>query len=86
MYIAVWLSHLRGMGRIEGTSNLERSQVSQESSAVTVLIDLYSTLAKDKATVDCFLDFQEIGLPPSMMTYPLIDRLVQGHCAQSESQ
>ena len=86
MYIVAWLSHLRGMERIEGACNSERSRVSQESSAVTVLMDLYSALAEDKATVGCFLDFQEIGLPPSMMKYPLTDRLVQGHCAQLESQ
>ena len=67
MYIAAWLSHLRGTGRIEGACSSDSSRVSQESSAVTVLIDLYSASAEDKAIVGCFLDFQERGLPPSIM-------------------
>lgn len=49
-------------------------------------MDLYSASAEDKETVACFFDFHEIGLPPRVTKYPLIDLLEEGHCAQSESQ
>ena len=71
-----WLSLLIGMGMMDGTCNSESNLVNYESSAVTALMDLYSAYAEDKATVGCFLDFQEIGLPPSMIKYPLTDLLV----------
>jgi len=79
MYMAAKLSHLRGMGRREGTRSSERRRVNQESSTVTVCIDLYSASAEGKATVGCFLDFQEIGLPPNKIKKPLTNLLVQGH-------
>ena len=49
-------------------------------------MNLYSASAEDNETVACFLDFQEIGLPPMVMKYPLTDFLVVGQAAQSESQ
>jgi len=55
--MAAKLSHLRGMGRREGTCSSERRRVNHESSAVTARIDLYFASAEDKATVGCFLDF-----------------------------
>ena len=64
MHIAARLSLLTGIGRMEGTCSSESNLVSQESSAMTALMDRYSASAEDKATVGCFLDFQEIGLPP----------------------
>ena len=57
MYMAARLSLLTGIGRIEGTCSSESILVSQESSAVTALMDLYSASAEDKATVGCLLDF-----------------------------
>jgi len=65
--MAAKLSHLRGIGKMEGTCNIERSLVSQESSAVIALMDLYSTSAKDMDTLGCFFDFQEVGIPPNII-------------------
>ena len=79
MYIAGKLSLLTGIGRMDGTCNSDRILVSQDNLAVTALIDLYSASAEERATVGCFFDFHEIGLPPIMMKNPLIDLLVQGH-------
>ena len=79
MYIAAKLSLLSGMGRMEDTCSSKNSLVSHESSAVIARIDLYSTFAEERATMGCFLDFHEIGLPPNMMKNPLTDLLVQGH-------
>ena len=76
MYMATRLSLLTGMGNMEGTCSSESNKVSQDSSIFTALIDLYSASAEGRATVGCFLDFKEIGLPPSMMKYPLTDLLV----------
>jgi len=67
MYIAAKLSLLTGIGKIEGTCRSESIRISQESSAVAALMDLYSISAEDKVTVGYFFDFQEIGLPPNMM-------------------
>ena len=86
MYIAAKLSHFIGIGKMAGTCIPDKILVSQESSAVIALIDLYSASAEDRATVGCFFDFQEMGLPPNMMKKPLTDLLVQEYWAQSESQ
>ncbi|KAE8727297.1 hypothetical protein F3Y22_tig00005551pilonHSYRG00006 [Hibiscus syriacus] len=43
-------------------------------------------LLEERATVFCFLDFQEIRDIPSLMQKPVIDLLVIGQAAQSESQ
>jgi len=61
------MSHFRGNGKIEGTCNLERSSMSQESLAVIARMDLYLASAEDSATMGCFFDFQEIGLPPNII-------------------
>jgi len=71
---------------MQGACNLKNSLVSQAISAVTTLMDLYLAPAEDKVTVGCFLDFQEVGLPPNSIKHSLTDRLVQGHLAQSKSQ
>jgi len=46
---------------------------------------LYSTLAEDQETLDCFLDFQETKESPMKIQYPVTDLLVSRHDAQSES-
>ena len=78
MYIAVKLSLLTGICKIEDTCSSESIRVSQKSSALTALMDLYSASTEDKATMSCFFDFQEIGLLPNMMK-SLKDLLVHGH-------
>ena len=79
MYMVVKLSLFTGIGNIEDTCNSKSSLVSQDDSVVTTLIDLYSPSVTDRVTVDCFLDFQEIGFPTNMIKYPLIGFLVIGH-------
>ena len=53
--MAVKLSLLTGMDKMEVTCNFENILVSQESSAVAALIDLYSV--EDGAIVGFFFDF-----------------------------
>ena len=79
MYMADKLSLLTGIGTMDGTCNSDRILVSQDNSAVTALMDLYSASAEERATVGCFFYFHEIGQPPIMIKNPLIDLLVQGH-------
>ncbi len=47
---------------------------------------LYSACTEDRDIVVCFLVFQEMGLPPKVMKYSMMDRRVMGHAAQLESQ
>ena len=77
--MAAKLSLLTGTSRMDGTSNSERILVSQESSAVTARMDLYSASAEDKATLGDFLDFQDIGLPPIIIKKQLTDLQVHRH-------
>ena len=44
----------------------------------------YSASAEERDTTGCFLVFQEIGLLPSMIKYPVVDRWVMGQLAQFE--
>ena len=48
-------------------------------------MEQYSASAEDLPTVCCFLDFQDIIESPRNMQYPVIDLLVSGQDAQSES-
>jgi len=45
----------------------------------------YLASGEERETVVCFLDFQEIREVPRSMQRPVVDRLVIGHEAQSES-
>lgn len=64
MYIAAWLSHLMGIGRMSGTSSPVNNLDNQANSAVIRLRERYSATADDKETVCCFLDFQNISVQP----------------------
>ena len=46
---------------------------------------LYFASADDLETVDYFFDFKETNESPMNIQYPVIDLLVSGHEAQSES-
>ena len=54
-------------------------------SQVTLAMALYSASAEERDTVCYFLDFQEINESPRKTQKPLIDLLVSGQVAQSES-
>lgn len=45
---------------------------------------LYSAYAEERETVVCFLDFQEIGLAPSIVNYPVVERRVVEQPVQSK--
>lgn len=47
---------------------------------------LYSASLEDFDTVGYFLDFQLMGLSPNLIKYPVIERLLSGQVAQSESE
>ena len=49
---------------------------SQTSSLVTATIARYSALAEERATVACFLDFQETKASPKKMQKSDVDRCV----------
>ncbi|GJV19607.1 alcohol dehydrogenase 1 [Tanacetum coccineum] len=59
---------------------------SQVTSQQVKAIALYSASADDLDTTACFLDFHEIVESPRRMQYPVVDLLVMGQLAQSESQ
>lgn len=54
-------------GKGEGEERSVRNQVSHVISAMTRLIDQYSTSTDDQYTEVCFLDLQDTGKPPSVM-------------------
>lgn len=56
------------------------------TSATTRLIDRYSASADESDTEACFFDFHEIGDPPIVIKYSLIDRRVSTQNPQSASQ
>lgn len=56
------------------------------TSQQTVAIERYSVSADDLDTVLCFFVFHDTGELPNIMKYPVVDRLVTGQLAQSESQ
>ena len=60
-----------------------RNQVTSQQAAA---MERYSASALDRETVFCFLDFQEINEFPRNIQYPVVDRRVSGHLAQSASQ
>ena len=49
-------------------------------------MEWYSASAEDLDIVPCFLHLHEIGDVLSLTQHPLIDRLVNGQLAQSESE
>lgn len=49
-------------------------------------IDRYSALAEEQETVLWFLVFQENGLEPEVVKYPVVEQRVFGELAQSESE
>lgn len=55
-------------------------------SLVVVAMARYSASAEERDTTVCFFDLQEIGDDPRKMIYPVVDRRVVGHPAQSASQ
>lgn len=61
---------------MEDTVNSLSNLVSQESSAQTLLIDLYSASAEESAIVVYFLDFQDMGESPNITKNPLTRCLV----------
>lgn len=86
IWIAARLSEWIGTRRGGGTDRSVSRQVSQVSSATTHLIDLYFAFTNHKEIEICFLDFQEIGAPPTLMKKPLIEWWVSLHKAQSALQ
>jgi len=63
------ITHLTGIGVIEKIVSSFNS-LSQDNSATTQCMLLYSASTEDNETVPCFLDFQEIRLSPRNTTYP----------------
>lgn len=86
MWMAGLLSEWRGVGKVIGAERSLSKHTNHVSSAVTLLIDLYSASAEDKEIDTCFFDFQEIGGCPRVMKKPLMDLLESLKDAQSTSQ
>lgn len=60
--------------------------IDHTNSLTRAAMDLFSNFAEDLETECCFLDFQEMRDSPKKTHYPVIDLLVSGQLAQSESQ
>ena len=86
MCIALILSQCRRTGFKEVSCSSSNSLTSQVTSLAADAIALYSASLDDLETVSCFLDFQLIGEEPNNNMYPVIDLLLFGHEAQSESE
>ena len=63
-----------------------RMKESQASTAVVDAIARYSASALDQATMGCFLALHEMQLEPKKVQYPVVERLVVVHPAQSASE
>jgi len=55
------------------------------NSQAVVARALYNASEEDLETIDCFFDFHEIKEEPRKIQYHVVDRLVLGQDAQSES-
>uniref|UniRef100_A0A7N0TK53 Smr domain-containing protein n=1 Tax=Kalanchoe fedtschenkoi TaxID=63787 RepID=A0A7N0TK53_KALFE len=77
------LSQSTVTGRREGTFNNSSTFTSQTISADRWANALYSASAEDRATVGCFLLFQEIRESPSLTQKPVTERLVCEHAART---
>nr|GFD07883.1 hypothetical protein [Tanacetum cinerariifolium] len=66
-------SQNRGVGDDVSIRNSDSNQRTQRTSLTVEAMALYSASAKDRDTTDCFLLFQEIGVPPSKRKYPVRD-------------
>lgn len=74
-YVAPTLSHSRRGGSTTGTLSSWRRFLSHINSVVAVATTLYSASVEDLATVHCFLDNHDIGLPPKKIMYAEVDVL-----------
>lgn len=70
--------------KCEVVGDLEVSKLATELHTVAANAR-YSASVEDRETVGCFLDFQEINELPKNTQNLVIDRLVSGQVAQSES-
>nr|GFA76845.1 hypothetical protein [Tanacetum cinerariifolium] len=65
-----------GVGDDVSIRNSDSNQRTQRTSLTVEAIALYSASAEDRDTMDCFLLFQKIGVPPSKRKYPVRERLM----------
>ena len=86
---AIWrvasLSQNSVIGSLLWILKSRRRVVNQISSQVTLAIARYPTLAEDRETMPCFLDFHEIKESPRKTQKPLMDLLISLQAPQSES-
>ena len=80
------LSHQRIGEEDSETCSSSSSIQSQYNSSAANAIDLYSTFLLDLKTIFCFLALQDMRFWPRNTPYPLLDFLLSGDPAQSESQ
>ena len=86
MCSAAWLSQYNRTGLSCCTCKSFNRYNSHVTSHVVVAMDLYSALAEDLETMDCFFDLNDINESPRNTQYPVRDFLVSGQPAQSASQ
>ncbi|WMV07950.1 hypothetical protein MTR67_001335 [Solanum verrucosum] len=85
-YLDLKAKHLEKIGLATGQCSSLSKPANQTNSTTRAAILLYSASAELRLTVCYFFDFQEIKESPSFTMYPVTDRLVLAHDAQSESQ
>jgi len=68
-YVAPTLSHNNNGGFVSGICSSDKRFVIHIISVVVVATARYSASVEDLATVRCFLESQEMGLPPRYIRY-----------------
>ena len=85
MWMAALLSQYNFVDCGYGIRRFANSCFNQVISQQVDAIALYSASAEEQDTVVCFFVFQDIGELPRSMQYPMIERRVSLHRAQSAS-
>ena len=83
--IAAWLSEKIVEVEGEGIPTSLSKDLCQMTCLAQCVAAMYSALAVDSATIDCFLELHATVPPDSVITYPLMDFLPASD-AQSASQ
>ena len=86
MCSALILSQCSRTGFKDLSCSSSNNLTSQVTSLAAEAIALYSASLEDLEIVPCFFDFQLIGEEPNNKMYPVIDLLLFGQEAQSESE
>lgn len=75
----------KGAGPVGTASESFKGYCSQITSLTVVAMAQYSTLIEERDTTNYFFVFLDMGAPPNISRYPVLDRQVYRHLSQSTS-